>query len=141
MKQVTKDMIRIYNIKKLKYDFMGYTINRMDSLSFHHLIVPHRECKACGLGEGYLQWNGAILRQDTSHDYLHIIESIDRNIFLQITDCLIRENRLGYLSQEELRKIRILLLMFEKEHENDTNKNGKKVIKTKYITERIPIQL
>ena len=68
MKQVTHEMIEIFRINKLKYDFMGYTFKRTNELSFHHLIVPKRECKAQGLGEGYLFWNGAILKQDTSHD-------------------------------------------------------------------------
>ena len=42
-----------------------------NNLSFHHLIIPHRDCRTLGLGEGYLEWNGAILNQNTSHDYLH----------------------------------------------------------------------
>lgn len=54
MKQVTHEMIEIFRINKLKYDFMGYTFKRINELSFHHLIVPKRECKAQGLGEGYL---------------------------------------------------------------------------------------
>ena len=44
MKPITREMIKIYNIRKLGYDFMGYKINRMESLSFHHLIIPKREC-------------------------------------------------------------------------------------------------
>lgn len=54
MKQVTHEMIEVFKINKLKYDFMGYTFKRTNELSFHHLIVPKRECKAQGLGEGYL---------------------------------------------------------------------------------------
>ena len=45
-------MIKIYNIRKLGYDFMGYKINRMESLSFHHLIIPKRECPKKGYGDG-----------------------------------------------------------------------------------------
>ena len=85
MREITKEMIKLYNIKKLGYDFMGYTFRNINELSFHHLIVPHRDCKREGLGEGYLLWNGAILKQDTSHEYLHTIERIDREVFLQIT--------------------------------------------------------
>lgn len=54
MREVTKEMIKIYNIKKLGYDFMGYTFCKTNELSFHHLIIPHRDCKKQGLGEGYL---------------------------------------------------------------------------------------
>ena len=54
MKEVTKEMIKEFQLKKLHYDFMGYTFKRPDELSFHHLIVPHKDCKIQGLGEGYL---------------------------------------------------------------------------------------
>lgn len=139
MREITRDMVKMYNIKKLKYDFMGYTFANINDLSFHHLIIPKRECKSAGLGEGYIQWNGAILNQETSHDYLHIIERTDREIFLAITDCLVRENKLGQLSLEELKKIRELLLYFEKEHDLDENRQGKRLIKTKYKSERIKL--
>lgn len=139
MKQVTHEMIEIFRINKLKYDFMGYTFKRTNELSFHHLIVPKRECKAQGLGEGYLFWNGAILKQDTSHDYLHIIEAIDRELFLRITKYMIEENRNGKIDIDNLKRIRELLLYFEAEHINDINKKGKTIIKRKYITERIPL--
>ena len=81
MREVTKLMIKDFKIMKLGYDFMGYKVNRTKDLSFHHLIIPNRESKSYGLGEGYLYWNGAILRQNTSHDYLHISEKIDPDIF------------------------------------------------------------
>lgn len=55
MKEITRDMIKIYNIRKLGYDFMGYTFNRTNELSFHHLIIPHKDSKKYGIGEGYLQ--------------------------------------------------------------------------------------
>ena len=45
-------MIKLYDIKKLGYDFMGYTFRNINELSFHHLIVPHRECERKGLGDG-----------------------------------------------------------------------------------------
>ena len=43
MKQVTKDMIHIYRLNKLKYDFAGYTFNNNHELSFHHLIIANRD--------------------------------------------------------------------------------------------------
>lgn len=139
MKPITKEMIKIYNIKKLKYDFMGYKIDRIQSLSFHHLIIPHKDSRAKGIGDGYLLWNGALLVQDTSHDYLHIIEAIDREIFLAITQQMIEENQLGKLDIKNLKKIRDLLLYFEKEHSTIKNKKGKLLIKQKYITNRIDL--
>lgn len=139
MKEVTREMIKLYNIKKLGYDFMGYTFNRPEELSFHHLIIPHRDCKREGLGEGYLIWNGAILKQETSHEYLHTIELYDRELFLRITKYMIEENQNKKIDIDNLKRIRDLLLYFEAEHQYDTNKKGKKLIKRKYITDRIDL--
>ena len=137
MKQVTHEMIEIFRINKLKYDFMGYTFKRTNELSFHHLIVPKRECKAQGLGEGYLFWNGAILKQDTSHDYLHIIERIDRKCFEKITEILIYENQMRKLDKESLIRIRELLLEFEERYKYEETKYGHRLIKSQYINNRV----
>lgn len=137
MREITKEMIKLYNIKKLGYDFMGYTFRNINELSFHHLIVPHRDCKREGLGEGYLLWNGAILKQDTSHEYLHTIERIDREVFLQITKEMVDENNKRKIDIENLKRIRELLLYFEEKYKDIENKQGKKLIKQKYITQRI----
>ncbi len=137
MKPITQEMIKIYNIKKLGYDFMGYKVHRKESLSFHHLIVPHRDCKKQGLGEGYYKWNGAILVQETSHDYLHLIERIDREKFLRITEYMIYQNRNDKLDLETLKMIREILLAFEQEYSQCTNGKGKKLIKRAYVEDRI----
>lgn len=137
MKQITHDMIETFKINKLKYDFMGYTFKRTNELSFHHLIVPKRDCKAQGLGDGYLFWNGAILKQNTSHDYLHIIERIDRKRFEQITEILIYENQMKKLDKESLIRIREFLLEFEEKYKYEETKNGHRLIKSQYISERI----
>ena len=134
MKLITRDMIKIYNIKK--FDFMGYDIKRKESLSFHHLIVPHRYCQEQGLGEGYFIWNGAILGQDTSHDYLHTIEHTDYDVFSAITSEMIDMNIKGKLDIENLRYIRDILLSFEREHDHDRNKKGKLLIKREYVHNR-----
>ncbi len=137
MKQITHDMIETFKINKLKYDFMGYTFKRTNELSFHHLIVPKRDCKAQGLGDGYLFWNGAILKQNTSHDYLHIIERIDRKRFEQITEILIYENQMKKLDKESLIRIREFLLEFEEKYKYEETKGGHRLIKSQYISERI----
>lgn len=130
-------MINEFNIKKLGYDFMGYKVDRTKDLSFHHLIIPHRESRAYGIGEGYLYWNGAILVQDTSHEYLHRIEQKDPEIFLGITSEMIDQNIKGRLDVENLRQIRSMLEYFEREHCSDRSKKGKLLIKEEYIRERI----
>lgn len=137
MKELTKKMISDFKIMKLGYDFMGYDVEKKQDLSYHHLIIPKRNCKLAGLGEGFFYWNGAILNQSTSHDYLHLIENIDPEIFFLITSEMIDENIKGRLDIENLRKIRDLLLHFEKEHHETKNKNGKKLIKTDFIEKRI----
>lgn len=137
MREITKTMIEMYQLKKLKYDFMGYTFNKPDELSFHHLIVPKRDCKKMGLGKGYYLWNGAILKQETSHDYLHLIERIDRNYFLLITNYIIEQNQKGQLDIDTLKRIRELLLSFEDEYKNETDRDGKILIKKQYKTDRI----
>ena len=140
MKPVTREMIKKFDIKKTKYDFMGYTFSNTEQLSFHHLIVPKRECKSCGLGDGYLFWNGAILRQDTSHDYLHLIERVDRDAFLAITQEMVLQNKQGHLDIENLKRIRIILEQFEALYKGmPYGKDGKKLIKRKYITDRIDL--
>ena len=137
MREVTKLMVKDFKIMKLGYDFMGYKVNRTKDLSFHHLIIPHRESKTYGLGEGYLYWNGAILRQNTSHDYLHLIENIDPDIFYELTSEMIDENIKGRLDTDNLKRIHDLLLYFEREHDHDTSKKGKLLIKREFVTGRV----
>lgn len=137
MKEITKIMVNDFKIMKLGMDFMGYHVNRKQDLSFHHLIIQRRHCKEAGLGEGYLYWNGAILRQNTSHDYLHIIEKIDPDIFYELTSEMIDENIKGRLDIDNLKRIHDLLLYFEREHDHDTTKKGKLLIKREFVTGRV----
>lgn len=132
MKEVTKIMIKKYALMKLKYDFMGYQFDRTNQLSFHHLIVPHRLCKEKGLGEGYFEWNGSILRQNTSHDYLHIIEQYDYERFLALTIEMIDENTKGHLDLDNLKAIDDILYSFEHEYMDQYNSKGKHIIRPEY---------
>lgn len=133
MKEITKEMVEIFHLKKLGFDMMGYTFKRAGDLSYHHLIIPKRN------GGKETFENGAILRQNTSHNYLHAIETIDPEIFYAITSELIDENILRHIEYKNLKRIHDMLLYFEKEHDRDTFKNGHYVIKPEYITTRIPI--
>ena len=137
MKEITKIMVNDFKIMKLGYDFLGYKVNRKQDLSYHHLIIPRRHCKEAGLGEGYLYWNGAILRQNTSHDYLHLIENIDPDIFYELTSEMIDENIKCRLDIDNLKRIHDLLLYFEREHDHDTSKKGKLLIKREFVTGRV----
>ncbi len=137
MKEITEHMIKKFKIMKLKFDFMGYVVDKKESLSFHHLIIPRRDCKKFGLGDGYLYWNGSILNQNTSHDYLHLIERIDYDLFLAITSEMIDENIKGYLDMENIRYINDCLLYFERNHCSDRDKKGKLLIKEEYTRRMI----
>ena len=112
---------------------MGYSLQKNDIYTFHHLIVPHRECKSKGLGEGYLKWNGAILCGSTSHPYLHLIESKDYELFLYLTSELIDINLKNYVDSENIKKIDSSLRSFEREHCSDKTKKGKILIKPEYV--------
>jgi len=133
MKEITRIMIEEYNMKKLKYDFMGYTFDRTNQLSAHHLIIPARN------GGKLTRDNTCILRQDTSHDYLHRIENYDYDRFLAITSELIDMNILGYLSKDNLIAIRDILLSFEREYSGKTTRKGIEIIKPEYVEKRIKL--
>lgn len=137
MREITKEMINEYKLKKLGYDFMGYTFNNINELSFHHLIIPRRLCGDMP-DKGYNRENGAILKQYSSHEYLHLIELYDRDRFLAITKYLIDENLLGRLDVESLRRIRDVLLSFENEFEDKRNSSGQLILKKKFKN-RIPL--
>ena len=139
MRQITAEMIEAYKIKQLGYDFMGYSFNKVKELSFHHLIIPRKDSRKQGIGDGYVKWNGAILRQLSSHDYLHLIQRIDNEIFNRITGEMIKQNQKGRLDLENLKIIRDLLLYFEKEHCADEDREGHKIIKKRFITNRIEL--
>lgn len=126
MKQVTNLMIDEFNIKKLGFDFMGYSLQRGDIYTFHHLIVPNRK------GGPYARWNGAILCGKTSHEYLHRIEAINYDIFSHITSEMIDMNIKGYLDKDNLKRIDDLLSCFEKEYYWLKTKKGKDLIKEEY---------
>ena len=137
MREITKIMIKDFKIMKLGVDFMGYEVGRKENLSFHHLIVPHRHCKELGLGEGYFYWNGAILDQRTSHEYLHLIEQKDLDMFNYITSEMIDMNILGRLDEKNLKNIDEVLQSFEREHCSDRGKKGRYLIKDEYIRRRV----
>lgn len=137
MREITKIMIKKYALNILKIDFMGYQYQDPKQLSFHHLIIPRRECEQAGLGEGYLEWNGAILRQDTAHNYLHIIEKYDMDAFNAITSEMIDENVKGCLELSNLKYIDDVLRSFEREYCGTRTKKGNLLIKEEYTRRMI----
>ena len=119
-------MIRMYKLRELGIDFMGYEYHKSDA-SYHHLIIPRRKG-----GTETIQ-NGAILMQSTSHNYLHTIEKYDLEIFEFITSEMIDENIKGYIDKENLHYIDDALKYFEHEYCSATTKKGKPLIKENYL--------
>lgn len=130
MKEVTQLMINDFKIKQLGYDFMGYKLQRNDILTYHHLIIPRRN------GGKITYDNGAII-QRIPHDYLHIIENVDRELFYYITSEMIDINIKGRLDVKNLKNISLLLKEFESKHLGDVTSKGKLLIKPEYIDNRI----
>lgn len=126
MRQVTKDMISLFRLRELGYDFMGYRLQKDDIYTFHHLIIPRR------LNGPYTFCNGAILCGKSSHPYLHLIEAKDYELFLLITTELIDINIQGYIDRNNLLYIDDCLNYFEREHCSDRSKKGKILIKEEY---------
>ncbi len=126
MREITKLMIKEFKVKQLGYDFMGYSLQKGDIYTFHHLIIPNRN------GGPYARWNGAILCGKTSHQYLHVIESKDIELFGLLSSEMIDQNIKGRLDAENLRRIDDLLTYFEREHSSDRGKKGKLLIKEDY---------
>ena len=58
MKQVTGNMIKIYKLRELNFDFAGYTFTYNRELSFHHLVTANKNVGECSIN------NGAILKKN-----------------------------------------------------------------------------
>lgn len=132
MKQVTKMLINDFKIKQLKYDFLGYSLQKGDSYNFHHLIYSHEYCRKNNLGDGYWYNNGVILCGNSSHPYLHLIERENRYIFEEITQEMVEMKNKGYIDKNNLIAIDQMLRYFENDNKNKKNKKGQLIIKPQY---------
>lgn len=127
MKYITELIINEYRLKNI--DFMGYVFNKSNA-SYHHLIIPKR------FGGKETLENGVVLNSKTSHPYLHIIESYDKDRFKAITEAMVREKELGRIDIKELERIDDILKGFEKDNKDNTTRKGKILIKEQYINGR-----
>ena len=133
MDSITKEMVKLYRLKKIGLDFMGYRIDKTSNISFHHLLIPARYGGKRTIENGAILMQGQKKNESNSHDYLHLIEKIDPEIFYFITSEMLDQNIKGYLDIENLKQIRSLLEYFEKEHINDKGNKGKLLIKQNYL--------
>lgn len=124
MNEVTKKLITNFNI--IDKDFMGYIIEPIDKLTYHHIIKKEN-------GGKKTYKNGAILIRDTSHNYIHIIEDRELDMYLFINKILKEINRQGYLpTHSQLLKIYECLDKFERDHSGDINCKGTPLIKERF---------
>lgn len=128
MKDIVKKLIDYYKIEELGYDFMGYVKQDRDILTFHHLFVPKRL-------NGPKDFDNGVILYSTSHAYLHLIETIDYDLFLELTYLMYME-KINGIRLEELLKIRRYLAQFEYEYINTYCKDGNPLIKEKFIKGR-----
>lgn len=126
LKEVTKLLINDFKIKELGHDFMGYSLQKKDIYTFHHLIVPNRQ------GGPYAYWNGVILCS-TPHQYLHAIESVDYKYFGYLTSEMQDMKTKGFLDEDNLREIDNILCEFEWNYRDYHTRKGKKVLRPEYL--------
>ena len=58
-------------------------------------------------------WNGAVLVQDTSHEYLHVIERLDRDRFDYITHFMVTMNINKKLDKYSLKQITVMSIVLK----------------------------
>ena len=131
MKRVTREMIQLYNLGELGCDFMGYVFDQKSQLTFHHLVVPKR------MGGKMSIENGAILHGDTSHPYLHLIESKQRDVFEYITREMMEMNAKGCLELINLIRIHEAMREFEAIHGDERLSSGQKILTMAHPSKRI----
>lgn len=124
MKQITKEMLQIY--KPLSnLDWMNYKIVKKD-MTFHHIL------KRVDGGKQIIT-NGALL-MPIAHQYLHLIEYRDIEVYNAINQMFRYVNQQQHEPTKEQRQIiEFLLRQFEVEHKNDKGSKGKTLIQRKYL--------
>ena len=103
MKSILVDMIEMYNIKD--YDWMGFKIDNISDLTFHHIIKAEN-------GGDYSLENGDILTKK-AHDFLHCIEGKNHLIYDEINILFkIINTKKGIDCEDELMLIRNHILNY-----------------------------
>jgi len=124
MKEITKLMINEYNLKKI--DFMGYVVSKENPYTYHHIK------KRCQGGKEESK-NGAILTK-VAHEYLHIIESRDLELYNYINNVLKQINEQYHEPLlRQILAIRYMLELFEEKYKEERTSKGKILIKNEYI--------
>ena len=120
-----------FGLHKLGYDFMGYYFDDKKELSYHHIQTRHHKGKTT-------YENGALLNRNTSHNYIHIIEEYEFQLFIELSQELIAEHKDG-ITKEHLLAIRQMLEFFEQKYKEQYTKRGILIVKEEYVRRRIDL--
>lgn len=124
MKNITGKMLKIY-VPVSRLDWMNYHLVK-EEVTFHHI-----KKKSDG---GKKEINNGALIMPVGHQYLHLIEYLDIDTYLELNSIFKIVNMQGKeptLTQRGV--IEDLLLSFEDIHKWDKNSNGELIIKRKYL--------
>ena len=128
MKPITNLMINEYGVRRVC--FMGYKVSKDNPFTYHHLR------KRCHGGKEEIK-NGAILTK-MAHQYLHILESRDEELYNLLNNVLWQINEQGFAPLErQLLAIDYILRIFEEKYSNERSSSGKILIKREYKEGRI----
>lgn len=128
VKFITNLMINEYGVKKIC--FMGYKVSKDNPYTFHHLKKKEHG------GKQEIK-NGAILTK-IAHQYLHILENRDKELYDLLNNVLWQINEQGFAPLErQLLAIDYILKIFEEKYSNERSSSGKILIKREYREGRV----
>lgn len=122
---VRKIMINEWNMTNV--DWMGYELEEDNIFHYHHIIKKEHG------GELTID-NGAILCGGaSSHQYLHVIECKDFELYVYLNNLLKNINSQRCMpNKQQLLAIDSILRQFEREHCSDITCKGKPLIRESY---------
>ena len=120
-------MIKLYQMSEI--DWFGYQRTPHSGFSYHHLL------KAEDGGKLVIS-NGAILTKN-AHDYLHIIEQRELEMYVYLNNLLTKINEQGFMpTKKQYQTINRMLKEFESLHRKDRTQKNQKLIKQKYLVRK-----
>ena len=131
MGSIANKLFNDFELYKLGYDFMGYTFDDKKEISYHHIQPRHYKGKTT-------YKNGALLVRETSHNYIHVIEEYEFQLFIELSQELIAEHKDG-ITKDHLLAIRQMLEYFEGRYKDMYTKRGGLIVKEEYIRRRIQL--
>lgn len=126
MMYITKVMKQLYDVTE--FDWLGFKLLDEDDLTFHHILKKED-------GGKYEISNGALLTY-RGHAYLHVIEEIDYETYLNLNIILKEINLANNITESVRTQIENIFTDFEEKHFKYLLKGKKKKNKHKAISKR-----